>query len=172
MLEFLETASPLVLYGGAFVFGILLVLGVLFLTSGAQGPPTRAAKKTDAPPPRPPPVVRDMTEEELARGTGVDGAPVYVCVNGDIYEIDDEEKKKMYSPPGTGYSIFAGREAAVPLAMAILEVDKIPAGKTVADLTAHELDSLRSWKSHYDNNYPKVGRLVDATGKHLQDPRV
>lgn len=115
-------------------------------------------------------LVRLTPLAELAKCNGVDGAPVYVCINGDIFDV--EAKREMYSPPGEGYSIFAAKEAAIPLAMGLLKEEEIPADKTLNDLNGGELDSLRSWYGFFSGRYPIVGRLVDADGKPTKNESI
>lgn len=106
---------------------------------------------------------------ELEKCNGVDGAPLYVCVNGDIYDV--EERRDMYYPPGgENYSFIVAKEAAVALALMAVSEKWIPKGKSLHNLTEEEADSLRSWIAFFKKRYPLVGRLV-KDGKHLKDPK-
>lgn len=170
------------LYAGAFLFGAVAVFGVFWLVGGRSsddddafsrsvaaaaarggkggkgGKGTGAAKEKVEP--------RDFTLEELAAFQGEDDAPIYVGINGDVYDVS--EKAESYGP-GTGYSIFTGRDSALHLACAALGDEQIPEGvKGIKDLSAEQLDSLRSWIEFFDGHYTVVGRIVDDKGNHLK----
>ncbi|OQS01306.1 heme/steroid binding domain-containing protein [Achlya hypogyna] len=123
------------------------------------------APATPAPTPTPPveekPVVapRYFTPAELRAFNGEDGAPIYVAIKGEIYDVSS---KADFYGPGAGYHLFAGREAARALAKMSFEAKDLD-NTDVSDLNFMENEVLNDWivKFRDFNSYPVVGRLLD-----------
>lgn len=100
---------------------------------------------------------RVFTAAELARYTGQDGGPIYIAINGRVFDVSSN--RDMYG--AGGYNCFAGRDATVGLAMAMLDPAQW-AGLTVADMTDEDRAAAASWEAFFAKKYPQVGTLAGA----------
>ncbi|KAJ3026195.1 UNVERIFIED_CONTAM: hypothetical protein HDU68_006069 [Siphonaria sp. JEL0065] len=101
------------------------------------------------------PGTKVFSTQELAQFDGSnESAPVYLAIKGTVYDVSSA--RKMYSA-GSGYSVFAGKDASKALGISSLK----PAD-CVADyssLNAEQLETLNKWESFYQKKYDIVGTL-------------
>ncbi|KAJ3147772.1 hypothetical protein HDU89_005131 [Geranomyces variabilis] len=102
-----------------------------------------------------------ITPQELAKYDGSDPAlPIYLAVKGTVFDVS--AARDMYTP-GSGYHVFAGKDASRALGKSSLD----PAD-CIADysgLNEEELQTLTKWEEHYRKKYPVVRRLI-SDGSH------
>lgn len=53
--------------------------------------------------------LRDFTSSSLARYNGVDGASIYIALDGFVFNISSNPTGADFYGPGKGYGVFAGR---------------------------------------------------------------
>lgn len=65
---------------------------------------------------------------------------------------------------GSGYNVFAAKDASVGLATMQLDVSKWGSTMTWADLTEEQQGVLNDWVDKFENSYgyPVIGYLVDG----------
>jgi len=104
------------------------------------------------------PAPRDFTLEELRAFNGENGAAIYICVKGVVFDMSSG---RDFYGPGGAYAVFAGHDAT--RALAKMSVDAaVVNDRNTADLTADELDALNGWFTKFQSKYPVVGQLVEA----------
>ncbi|KAL2916326.1 bifunctional endoribonuclease/protein kinase ire1 [Polyrhizophydium stewartii] len=103
-------------------------------------------------PPKHPHVIelRTFTPKELARFDGKDGRPIYMSVDGMVFDVS---RGRGFYGPGSMYENFSGRDASRGLAKNSFELDMLspidgPIDK-LADLAPHEREALAEWKHFY-----------------------
>lgn len=95
-----------------------LLLGVLGVAAFAYTrtkttPPKSKMSGMSAPNPNlAPPQDRQFNPAELAQYDGTEGKPIYVAIKGVVYDVS--AKKEMYGK-GSGYNVFAGKDASCGL---------------------------------------------------------
>ena len=103
--------------------------------------------------------VRLVTPEDLATKNGEDGGTeLWLSILGKVYDVSTG---KMYYAPGSGYHIFAGRDATIPFITGNFTDEE--AQKSTEELTPAQLYSIeRDWAQFYANHerYKLVGYLV------------
>ena len=102
------------------------------------------------------------TLEKLAEYRGENGKPIYIALDGNIYDVSQSQG---FYGPGGGYHVFAGRDATRGLAKGLLEEQDVltnPGDKS--DFTAMEHMKLDDWIDRYDSKYPIVGKLAPSGG--------
>ncbi|KAI9338197.1 cytochrome b5-like heme/steroid binding domain-containing protein [Obelidium mucronatum] len=101
------------------------------------------------------PGTKVFTVQELAQFDGSsEDKPVYLAIKGTVYDVTSA--RKMYSA-GSGYSVFAGKDASKALGMSSLK----PAD-CVADyssLNAEQMETLDKWAAFYQKKYDIVGTV-------------
>jgi membrane-associated progesterone receptor component len=100
--------------------------------------------------------IKDYTPSQLAKFNGVDGAPIYICVKGNIYDVSS--KPNFYGPAGP-YGLFAGKDASRALAKGSLKAEDVD-NTDISDLKLPEVDALNQWEVSYQSKYDLVGKLV------------
>jgi len=99
-----------------------------------------------------------LTLEQLGRFRGENGGPVYVAVDGKVFDVS--ESRAMYGPGGS-YHVFAGRDATRALAMgSTREEDVLARPGDVAGLSTSQLVALDAWLDRLEGKYPVVAVLV------------
>ncbi|KAL0484416.1 steroid-binding protein [Acrasis kona] len=100
---------------------------------------------------------KEFTIEDLEKFNGSsDDVPVYLGVNGLVFDVSS--KREMYAQ-GSGYSIFAGKEATRGLAKSSLEAEDLKPYGSTEGLTEKENATLTKWQNFYRGRYPVVGRI-------------
>lgn len=104
---------------------------------------------------------RPVTYSELSKARGEEGQPLYIAVKNPFgYEttVFDVSSGKDFYGPGSGYHLFAGRDATYGLARSCLDPSKVEGD--LSTLTAMEKDTHVQWYNKYSSKYPVVGFLV------------
>lgn len=104
---------------------------------------------------------RPVTHAELSRSRGEEGQPLYIAVKnpfGDETTVFDVSSGKDFYGPGSGYHLFAGRDATYALSTSCLDPAKLDGD--ISTLTAMEKDTHVQWYNKYSSKYPVVGFLV------------
>ncbi|KAJ3358487.1 hypothetical protein GGF32_000390 [Allomyces javanicus] len=104
---------------------------------------------------------RNFTKAELAQFDNSDESkPVYLAIKGVVFDVSSN--RSMY-PHGSGYGVFAGKDASRALAKSSLDEEHcVPQWK---DLPADELKVLNDWFAFYEKKYPIVGRVNDGSSE-------
>eukprot|EP00050_Salpingoeca_kvevrii_P006752 m.291410 g.291410 ORF g.291410 m.291410 type:complete len:250 (-) comp12467_c0_seq1:1183-1932(-) len=141
--------------------GLGLIIAYLLKKLLTPAPPAPAPRKA-APLELP---QRDFTLEELAKynGTNVseehNGAkPIYLALNGVVFDVS---ARPDFYGPGSGYAVFAGRDASRGLACMDLAPRPVEWDE-LDDLTAEQKQTLREWCTSFESKYPVRGRLVKS----------
>ncbi|KAJ3037790.1 hypothetical protein HDV00_001291 [Rhizophlyctis rosea] len=116
------------------------------------------------PPPQHPEVIelREFTPKELSHFDGKDDKPIYMGVNGRVYDVT---RGRGFYGPGGMYGNFAGRDASRGLAKNSFDEDMMvdidgPIDK-LEDLDQEEWQSLRDWAGFFEGKYDFIGTLVE-----------
>ncbi|KAJ3060018.1 hypothetical protein HDU99_006099 [Rhizoclosmatium hyalinum] len=105
---------------------------------------------------RSPPGNKVFTAKELAEFNGVDESkPVYLAIKGVVYDVSSA--RKMYSA-GSGYSVFAGKDASRALGMSSLKPEDCVADYST--LNAEQMETLDKWVAFYQKKYDVKGTLA------------
>jgi membrane-associated progesterone receptor component len=143
------------------VMGVLLgvigwLLKELFFPGAVAQPPVASISARRRTPVAP----RDFTPEELRKMNGTGGNPVYVAVQGVVYDVTS---RASFYGPGGPYHIFAGRDAARALALGSLEEKDVEAPyPKLDDLQPSEREALNDWIGSYQAKYEVVGNIIPA----------
>ncbi|KAL1413005.1 hypothetical protein Q8F55_000754 [Vanrija albida] len=125
-------------------------------STAAAAPPQKP--KSSAPEPAGAKVAADdpISVAELAKFDGSDPSkPIYVAIKGRVYDVS--AKTEMYGK-GSGYNVFAGKDASRGLGMSSLD-----AKDAVADystLNEAQRKTLDQWDSFFAKRYNVVGKVV------------
>ncbi|PPR02474.1 hypothetical protein CVT24_002023 [Panaeolus cyanescens] len=97
---------------------------------------------------------RLFSESLLAKYNGEDGRPLYLAIDGDVYDVS---KGKAYQPGGS-YHHFVGTDAARAFGTGCFQTHRTHDLRGMSD---RELAGLAHWKQFYANHkdYVKVGRV-------------
>lgn len=97
-----------------------------------------------------------LTEAELAASDGTNGKPIYVAVNGTVYDVSAEPR--LYGPGGS-YSFFTGKDGARAYITGCFATDMTHDLRGVPEESLIELDA---WKKFYETHgkYYRVGRVI------------
>eukprot|EP01113_Clastostelium_recurvatum_P022932 TRINITY_DN2743_c0_g1_i2.p1 TRINITY_DN2743_c0_g1~~TRINITY_DN2743_c0_g1_i2.p1 ORF type:complete len:105 (-),score=10.69 TRINITY_DN2743_c0_g1_i2:42-356(-) len=98
-----------------------------------------------------------LTLSELSKYDGSDPSlPVYVSIRGNIYDVTSGPYSKS---KGAGYSVFAGKEIARPLAISSVKPEDIT--PSIEDLTEKQMETLQKWEETFSKKYKIVGKTKD-----------
>lgn len=104
--------------------------------------------------------MRLFTAEELSSFTGRGGAPIYIAILGDVFDVSTGRK---HYAAGHGYAHFAGRDGSRAFATG----DSGGQGLTdsIEALQWEDLEAIAGWHKFYmeHDNYTHVGMVV---GRH------
>ncbi|KAK1925462.1 cytochrome b5 [Papiliotrema laurentii] len=93
---------------------------------------------------------------ELRQYDGTDPSkPIYVAIKGRVFDVS--HKKEMYGK-GTGYNVFAGKDASKGLGMSSL--DPKDAVADYSGLNEAQMKTLDQWESFFEKRYNIVGKVV------------
>jgi len=134
-------------------FSIVALLYYKYLQDSKETP-TPPRPSSLQPPSRPEP--QDFTLEQLRSFDGTNGNPIYIAVQGKVYDMSS--KPGFYGPNGA-YHIFAGRDASRALAKGSLDLQDVE-NSSIADLDPMEIETLGEWVAKYDISYHVVGQLI------------
>lgn len=99
---------------------------------------------------------REISVEELSQYDGSDPSkPIYLAVKGIIYDVSPA--REMYGN-GSGYSLFAGKDASCALGKSSLNAEDCHSD--ISNLTSEELKVLDDWANFYRRKYNVVGKVV------------
>jgi len=95
-----------------------------------------------------------FSEGLLAQYNGQDGRPLFLAIDGDVYDVS---KGTAYQPGGS-YHHFVGIDAARAFATGCFQTHRT---HDTRSLTEKELDGLAHWKKFYadHHDYIRVGRV-------------
>lgn len=99
-----------------------------------------------------------LTHAELASFNGAEGSPLYLAIDGRVYDVS--AGSKFYGEGGS-YSSFVGTDATRAFATGCLSEECMSSSKD--GLTAKELKEIDRWTELYETHdkYTFVGYLVD-----------
>lgn len=104
---------------------------------------------------------RDWVEAELAEYNGRNGKPIYISVDGVVFNMSSHPSGPSFYGPDGPYGPMAGRDATI--ALATMNVDPAQCTKrTIAELSASERDTLADWVSRFSAKYEVAGFLNDG----------
>eukprot|EP00911_Craspedida_sp_UC1_P000328 UC1_evm1s251 len=109
-------------------------------------------------------IVRVFTEAELAECRGANGAPLYLAILGEVFDVKAGER--FYgSEGGSEYAYFAGRDGSRAFVSGVFEEKQGVVAWNVIGMTNDELAGIDHWLQFYRNEtqYPFVGVL------HMED---
>lgn len=137
----------------------IILLGVLLYTLFAI---LRPSAPTPMPKEAPAVVFKTFTPRTLLPYNGEGGAPVYLAVRGQVFDVSSG--RNFYGPGGP-YENFAGRDASRGLACGSFDEEMLTKDldgplDTLSDLGAEEMDAMRGWEERFSEKYLIVGRLV------------
>ncbi|KAJ3253206.1 hypothetical protein HDU77_004696 [Chytriomyces hyalinus] len=102
---------------------------------------------------RSPPGTTKFTPQQLAEFNGTDESkPVYLALKGVVYNVSSA--RKMYGP-GSGYAVFAGKDASRALGMSSMKPEDCVADYST--LNAEQMETLDKWVLFYQKKYDIVG---------------
>ncbi|KAK2767822.1 hypothetical protein FQN54_003983 [Arachnomyces sp. PD_36] len=109
-----------------------------------------------------PVVFRTFTPSTLLPFNGEGGAPVYLAVRGQVFDVSSG--RNFYGPGGP-YENFAGRDATRGLACQSFDEDMLTKDlkgplDDLSGLNDDELENLRGWEERFSEKYLVVGKLV------------
>ncbi|KAG1495020.1 hypothetical protein G6F46_004581 [Rhizopus delemar] len=111
-------------------------------------------------------VFKNYTPVGLLPFTGENGSPIFMAVNGSVYDVT--QGQSFYGPGGP-YANFAGHDASRGLAKNSFDkemmVDPYGPIDKLEDLAADEWESLREWENLFRRKYLLVGKLVENNTK-------
>ncbi|KAL7423589.1 hypothetical protein Q5752_001169 [Cryptotrichosporon argae] len=102
------------------------------------------------------PRLRVVGPDELAAHDGRDGAPVWLAVDGDVYDVS--ANRRIYGKGG-GYNMMAGRDASRAFITGCFQTHLT---HDLRGLSADQLKALEHWKSFFSNHekYTKIGTVL------------
>ena len=116
------------------------------------------------------PVERPVTQSELSKANGVDGAPLFIALkdpfSSKIVVFDMKSGDNFYGPEGP-YHLFAGRHATHGLAISSTDPSQVEGD--LSNLTESQKDNHLQWHAKYTSKYPIVGYLVPDDYNHQDD---
>jgi len=105
--------------------------------------------------------VRDFTIASLAPYNGTGGQPIYIAVDGWVFNMSSHPSGPSFYGPGAGYGVFAGRDATIGLGT--MQLDPSAWTKTTAaELSLAEKDAVANWVEKFRGKYAVVGFLNDG----------
>ncbi len=137
----------------------LILLGIVAYTTYALFKPSKPAILPRYPAPT---VFTTYTPRTLLPFNGENGAPVYMAVRGQVFDVS---RGGNFYGPGGPYANFAGRDATRGLACNSFDREMLtedldgPLDK-LEDLGPEELESLQGWHEMFLGKYDIVGKLV------------
>ncbi|WFD35335.1 dihydrofolate reductase [Malassezia cuniculi] len=100
---------------------------------------------------------RVFTEAELAKFDGTNpNLPILLAVRGDVFDVT---AGKSFYAPGSGYSIFTGKDASRAFVTGCFRTHLT---HDLRGLTEEQLKGLDRWHAFYENHadYIRVGKVV------------
>ncbi|CAO3636432.1 unnamed protein product [Mucor hiemalis] len=102
------------------------------------------------------PKTTPITVSELAKYDGSDPSlPIYVGIKGDVFDVS---KNTSSYGPGSGYSVFTGKDSSKALGKSSLKPEDCIAD--YSNLTEKELETLNQWHAFFSKRYNIVGKVV------------
>ncbi|XP_037938138.1 neuferricin homolog [Teleopsis dalmanni] len=98
-----------------------------------------------------------FTKAELAKYNGENGAPLYLALLGDVFDVT---KGLKHYGPGCSYNFFIGRDASVSFITGEFENFVEDEADDVVVLKLNDLLGLENWKNFYHKDYAYVGKLI------------
>lgn len=125
-------------------------------------------------PPAPAPIVfKTFTPPTLRPFDGTNSQPVYVAVNGRVFDVTSG--RNFYGPGGP-YANFAGRDATRGLACSSFDEDMLTTDlegplDDLKGLGDEEKSTLRGWEERFSEKYLVVGKLVAVGSSEAADSK-
>jgi membrane-associated progesterone receptor component len=95
----------------------------------------------------------------LSPYTGAEGGPIYIALDGIVFDMTSHPSGRDFYGPGSGYSIFAGKCATVGLAKMELDPSKWSSAINFHDFTPQQVETLEGWLAKYLTKYSVKGYL-------------
>ncbi|RSH87962.1 uncharacterized protein EHS24_000485 [Apiotrichum porosum] len=103
-----------------------------------------------------PPKSDPISVADLAQYNGEDASkPIYVAIKGNVYDVS--AKTEMYGK-GSGYNVFAGKDASRGLGMSSL--DPKDAVADYSPLNEAQMKTLDGWETFFQKRYNVIGKVV------------
>ena len=96
---------------------------------------------------------------ELAAFHGNDGGPIYIALDGIVFDVTSHPSGRDFYGSGCAYNIFAGKCGSVGLAT--MQLDPAKWNVPLASLTPAQQETLESWVAKYLAKYEVRGCLKD-----------
>ncbi|GAA6048255.1 hypothetical protein JCM3770_006506 [Rhodotorula araucariae] len=105
----------------------------------------------------PPPLTLSETQLALHDGSQPDTYPLYLAIDGDVYDISDGGMRNY--GPGAPYHVFAGRDAVRAFVTGCFQTHLT---HDLRGLTASQLATVDHWKRFYSSHakYRRIGTVV------------
>jgi predicted heme/steroid binding protein len=104
----------------------------------------------------PPPIVREITREEVRKFDGSNPEkPIYLVCMDDVFDVSSSDNYK----PGKSYNCFAGRDASVALAKMSFKEEDL-ADPNWRRFKGELKETLEGWHQQFSGKYPVVGQLA------------
>lgn len=104
---------------------------------------------------------KPITESQLALAKGEESNALYIAIKdpySDKVNVFDVSSGRDFYGPGSGYHVFAGRNATYGLSTSCLDLQKQDGD--ISTLTEMQKDTHVQWYTKYTSKYPIAGFLV------------
>eukprot|EP00158_Paraphelidium_tribonemae_P000940 Partr_v1_DN23734_c0_g1_i1_m52960 putative cytochrome b5 domain containing 2 len=134
---------------------IVLAMSISFIVTdsflfGYQLPSLTLLKKMWSP------STRTLSLEELAKYDGENGQPVYISINGHVFDVT---AGRGHYKKGSGYGVFVGRDASRAFITGCFQTHLT---HDLRGLTQDQIKQLNGWVDFYMNHqeYEYIGRVA------------
>ncbi|EDW82422.1 uncharacterized protein Dwil_GK25798 [Drosophila willistoni] len=98
-----------------------------------------------------------FTPEQLATYNGENGAPIYLALLGEVFDVTRGAK---HYGTGCSYNFFVGRDASVSFISGEFDEYDPETADNVLTLKPSDLIGLATWKDFYTKDYEYKGKLI------------
>jgi predicted heme/steroid binding protein/FKBP-type peptidyl-prolyl cis-trans isomerase 2 len=101
-----------------------------------------------------------FTLQELRKYNGQNSLPIYMGVNGYVYDMTSGSK--FYGPGGT-YGFMSGHDSTVALAKFSMNPGYLNQPWTLKEFSDNELNTLANYIRNFSQKYPIVGKIISES---------